>query len=335
MTQSYDPVVTPSRIGQKGNDTSNKQALFLKVFSGEVLTTYNAATALKDRVRVRKISSGKSAQFPSIGKIAAEYHTPGSVLTGSQVPHNEVVISIEKMLVSSAFIANIDEAMTHYEVRSEYSKQMGQALAQTYDRQVIALAAKTCTDGSQGTSVFDSTKTAGAKKVKPDANTDASATDIEEAIYKGAVHFDECNVPAEDRFVLVTPQVYYDLLTDGSARLIDRDFSGNNGNVAGGSIMQVAGMQVVKSNNLALNLAAGSTELSDTPIPANEQADNTTLKALCMHKDAMGVVQLMDLASEAEYDIRRQGTLMVSKMAFGTGVLRPEAMYGIWNQVAD
>lgn len=48
---------TPSRIGQSlgAGDT---RALFLKVFSGEVLTTFNAATIMKDKTRVRNISSG-------------------------------------------------------------------------------------------------------------------------------------------------------------------------------------------------------------------------------------------------------------------------------------
>ena len=38
---------------------------------------------------------------------------------------------------------------------------------------------------------------------------------------------------------------------------------------------------------------------------------------------------LMDLATEMDYDIRRQGTLMVAKYAMGHGVLRPEAAVGI------
>jgi hypothetical protein len=48
-----------------------------------------------------------------------------------------------------------------------------------------------------------------------------------------------------------------------------------------------------------------------------------------MHPQAMGTVKLMDLSSEMEYDIRRQGTLMVSKMAVGHGILRPECIYEI------
>jgi len=43
----------------------------------------------------------------------------------------------------------------------------------------------------------------------------------------------------------------------------------------------------------------------------------------------MGTVKLLDLSSEMEYDMRRQGTLMISKMAVGHGVLRPECLYEI------
>jgi len=51
---------TVSRVGQ-ANLSGAVDALFLKVFSGEVLTSYNAKTVMKDKTRVRSISSGKSA----------------------------------------------------------------------------------------------------------------------------------------------------------------------------------------------------------------------------------------------------------------------------------
>ena len=47
--------------------------------------------------------------------------------------------------------------------------------------------------------------------------------------------------------------------------------------------------------------------------------------AIIAHTSAVGTVKLMDLAVESEYDIRRQGTLMVAKYAVGHGALRPEA----------
>jgi len=50
----------PSRVGQ-ANLTGVVDNLFLKVFSGEVLTSYNAKTVMKDKTRTRQIASGKSA----------------------------------------------------------------------------------------------------------------------------------------------------------------------------------------------------------------------------------------------------------------------------------
>jgi hypothetical protein len=49
-------------------------------------------------------------------------------------------------------------------------------------------------------------------------------------------------------------------------------------------------------------------------------------------KEAAGTVKLMDLSVESEYDIRRQGTLMVAKYAMGHGELRSKAAVNIVNR---
>jgi hypothetical protein len=51
---------TPSRVGQIAGAGDNR-ALFLKVFSGEVMTVFDNETVMKEKVRVRNLSSGKSA----------------------------------------------------------------------------------------------------------------------------------------------------------------------------------------------------------------------------------------------------------------------------------
>lgn len=51
---------TVSNLGQI-NASGDTQALFLKVFSGEVLTTFHKKTQFLDKNMVRSISSGKSA----------------------------------------------------------------------------------------------------------------------------------------------------------------------------------------------------------------------------------------------------------------------------------
>jgi len=312
-------VSVPSRLGQ-ANLAGDALALFLKVFSGEVMSSYNAKTVMKDRTRTRNITSGKSAQFPAIGRTTASYHTPGAEIVGKTIEHGEKVITIDDLLISDAFIANIDEAKNHYEVRSEYSMQLGAAMAQTYDRNLISMAIKACATGAADT---------GAVADQGDAlrvalGASPTVATIISSIYDQAARFDNLYIPSEDRYVLVPPSVYYELVQ--SDKLLDRDYSNPNGSYAMGNVMNVAGFQIVSTPNLAINhLNAGTPDYPDTA--ANKYGvDATTTVALCMHKSALGTVKLMDVSSESEYDIRRQGTLMVSKMAVGHGVLRPEAL---------
>lgn len=304
---------TPSRSGQ-ANLAGDPKALFLKVFSGEVLASYNTKTVMADKIRTRSIQSGKSAQFPAIGKIGAEYHTVGAEIVGSNVEHGERVITIDDMLISHTFIANIDEAANHYEVRSEYSRQIGDALAQTFDRNLLSLAVKEARTPSAATVAGMGQASQVALGATP------TTTNIIDGLYGAAETLDVADVPEDERFAIVTPAVYYALVQDD--KLVNRDYVSNNGDYADGKILRVAGMPIVKSNNLAID----HTATTGVPNLAKYDVDASATKALVLHKSALGCVKLMDVASEAEYDIRRQGTLMVSKMAVGHGVLRPEGI---------
>ena len=306
----------PSRLGQ-ANLTGDTRALFLKVFSGEVMKTFNNLCVMKDKVRVRTISSGKSAQFPAIGKTVAEYHVPGAEIQGNKIKQDEKVITIDDLLISHAFIARIDEAMNHYEVRSEYSKQIGQALAQTYDRNLLSLAVKAARNPSTiGAGVADQ----GSAEVIPVGATPTVAQ-VVAGLFEAAQKLDEKNVPEDNRYAFVSPATYWDLITDTS--LINRDFGGNNGVYSDGKIWNVAGIKIVKTNNLAKNWTSAANMLD---YGTKYQVDASDTAALVMHPQALGTVQLMGMSSEMEYDIRRQGTLMVSKLAVGHGVLRPECI---------
>lgn len=306
----------PSRLGQAGLAGAT-DALFLKVFSGEVMSTFNALTVMKEKTRIRAINNGKSAQFPAIGKTVAEYHTAGAEILGNNVEHGEKVITIDDLLIANTFIASIDEAKNHYDVRSEYSKQMGQALAQTYDRNLLSMAIKAARDPSGLGAGVAGQGNAASENL---GSTTPATADIVTAMYDAAATLDAANVPETDRYVIVNPATYYALVQND--KLINRDF-GQNGSYSDGTIMRVAGMQIVKSNNLAVNHTTAS---AYPDFNSKYAVDATDTTALVIQQQALGTVQLMDMATEMEYDIRRQGTLAVSKMAVGHGVLRPECI---------
>jgi len=304
---------TPSRVGQIAQ-AGAVDALFLKVFSGEVLSSFNAKTVMADKTRVRNITSGKSASFPGMGRITASYHTPGAEIVGKKVNHGEKVVTIDDLLISDSFIANIDEAKNHYEVRSEYSTQMGQALAQTFDRNLLSLAVKTARAGETG-----AVAEMGAAVSTNLGSLTPTIQNIVDALYAEAAAMDDLFLPAEARFVIVTPTVFYGLVQND--KLVDRDYNNGNGSYADGTVMKVAGMSIVKSSNLAVNHVTDTVDFG-----TKYQVNASDTSALVFQRGALATVKLLDMASESEYDIRRQGTLMVCKMAVGHGAVNPQGI---------
>jgi len=63
----------------------------------------------------------------------------------------------------------------------------------------------------------------------------------------------------------------------------------------------------------------------------NQYISNVAMeaRALVMTQDAVATVKLMDMSVESEYQINRQGTLIVSKYAMGHNVLRPACAVSI------
>ena len=299
----------------KADNSGDDNALFLKVFSGEVLAAFARQNKMLGMTSVRTISQGKSAQFPAVGKTTAAYHTPGNEITGSVIKHNERVITIDDLLISDSFIAQLDEAKNHYDVRSIYSNEMGNALARTVDQHLLQLAvlaaqASTTVNGENGGEVIT------------DADAKTNAASLITSIFDAAQALDEKDVPENDRFCVVPPATYYNIVEND--KILNRDFGGANGVYAEGTVLKVAGINIVKSNT-AVTAFTDQSGASSTGENNTYNGDFSNTAAVVFHKSAIGTVKLMDLAMESEYDIRRQGTLMVAKMALGHGILRPEA----------
>jgi len=314
---------TASRLGLVNNSGTAFEALFLKVFSGEVLTSFSENNVFSDALHtVRTISSGKSAQFPVTGTASAAYHTPGNLLTGGAILHNEKVINIDDLLIAQTFVANIDELMNHYDVRAIYASELGKALAKTYDQNVAkcianaSRASTTLTGGSGGTVL---TLASGNT-----ATANVTGDELAAAIYDIAQAFDERDIPKTDRFVVLPPAEYYKL-PESATRTISTDYNpGGNGSFASGNVQQIAGMPVIMSNNVP------QSNVGSNPGGSNNtySGDDSKTIGLVFHKSAVGTVKLLDMTTEIsgnDYQVMYQGTLMVAKYALGHGTLRPEA----------
>lgn len=310
---------TVTRIGQI-NQAGAVDALFLKKMAGEVITNFEGTNVALERTLVRTITQGKSAAFPRVGDIGAEYHIVGTELKGKKTNQNETVILIDDALVSHAFIANIDEAKNHYDYRSIITKRMGLALAKQMDQHILqvgviaARSSNVVPDAPGGSVIYQNS--AGAPASADFLN---NGDHLAEALFLAAQTMDEKDIPEDERYAYVRPAQYNALAK--AVKNLNKDWGGS-GSFADGTIVKIAGITIVKTNNLPrTNIVAGSVAAGtgDRYI-----GDFSKTACLVLHKEAVATVKLWDLGMEHEYKVSNQGSLLVAKYAVGHGVLRPE-----------
>ena len=286
-------------------------ALFLKQFGGEVLTQFDEINKVLPMVSQRTITNGRSAQFPVIGNTTAKYHVPGTEITGTAIPHSEVTLTVDMPLIADAFIANIDEAMNHYEVRSPYGKKLGNALANALDRHLLQTAVKAARSPAR-------IATDSGGSVITVANLDVDMDALVASLFDAATILDNKNVPEDGRFVFLKPAVYNKLAQN--TKVLNKDWGGA-GVFADGKVLRVAGIEIHKSAHTpSTNVTTGTLNAGYAD---KYMGDFTKTCGVVFTMDTVGALKLMDIQMEAEYSVRWQGTLMVAKYAMGHGVLNP------------
>ena len=255
MAQQNSTLTTALTRPGQSNSTGDARALYLKLFSGEMFKGFQHNAIARDLVMKRTLTNGKSLQFVYTGHTKAEYHTPGNSILGNTdgaPPVAEKTITIDDLLISSAFVYELDETLAHYELRGEISKKIGYALAQKYDRLIFRQIAKGARQASPITK--SGFVEPGGTQIRVGTNNQASdayvPASLINAFYDAAAALDEKGVSSEGRVAVLNPRQYYELIQGvGSNGLINRDTQGT-ALQSGNGIIEIAGIKIYKSMNI-------------------------------------------------------------------------------------
>ena len=312
-----------STAGTNAYDT--KYATYLKLFSGEMFKAYESATIARDTIMRRTLKNGKSMQFIFTGRMTAGYHTPGTPILGSgDPPVAEKTIICDDLLVSSAFVYDLDETLAHYELRGEISKKIGHALAEAYDKKIFRMIAKAAREAHPITAAPGPEPGGSIIQLGTQKEYDAQA--LVDAFFEAASILDEKNVPKAGRHAVLSPRQYYALISQVDSNILNRDFGASQGNLnSGDGLYEIAGISIKRSNNLpflAGNVASVTGENN------NYSGDFTTHCGLIYQKDAAGVVEAIGpqvQVTNGDVSILYQGDVILGRLAMGCGTLNPAA----------
>jgi len=348
------------RPGQS-NSTGDARALYLKLFSGEMFKGFQNNTIARDLIMKRTLKNGKSLQFIYTGRTKSEFHTPGRSILGNDdgaPPVAEKTITVDDLLISSAFVYNLDEVLSHYDLRSEISRKIGYALAEKYDR----LAFRAVARGARAASPITKSgfvEPGGTQiQVGSGSGTEAdaySSAHLVSAFYDAAAALDEKGVSSDGRVAVLNPRQYYELIQAvGSNGLVNRDAQGT-ALQGGNGIIEIAGIKIYKSMNIPFLGKYGTKYGGTTGVtsPANvgsfvgeamEDASGAstginndygtasefgaTSCGLIFQKEAAGMVEAIGpqvQVTSGDVSVVYQGDVMLGRLACGADYLNPAA----------
>ena len=363
MAQQNSTLTTALTRPGQSNSTGDARALYLKLFSGEMFKGFQHNAIARDLVMKRTLTNGKSLQFVYTGHTKAEYHTPGNSILGNTdgaPPVAEKTITIDDLLISSAFVYELDETLAHYELRGEISKKIGYALAQKYDRLIFRQIAKGARQASPITK--SGFVEPGGTQIRVGTNNQASdayvPASLIAAFYDAAAALDEKGVSQEGRVAVLNPRQYYELIQGvGSNGLINRDEQGTA--LQGGQgIIEIAGIKIYKSMNIPffgsygtkygsasatnpgvtspgnvgsfVGETAEDARASVTGINGNygNSSDFANSCGLIFQKEGAGVVEAIGpqvQITSGDVSVVYQGDVILGRLAMGADFLNPAA----------
>ena len=342
------------------NSAGDRRALYLKLFSGEMFKGFQHETIARDLVMKRTLTNGQSMQFIYTGRTGAEFHTPGNSILGNSdgtPPVAEKTITCDELLISSAFVYELDETLAHYDLRSEISRKIGFALAEKYDRLVF----RAITRGARAASPITKTSFVepGGTQIRVGSTTNDSdayaSANLVNAFYDAAAAMDEKGVSSDGRIGVLNPRQYYSLIQAvGSNGLVNRDSQGT-ALQGGNGVIEIAGIKIYKSMNIPFlgkyGVAYGGTTgetapsnlgsfVGPTPEDAsdsetgikNDYGTNTELGAkscgLIFQKEAAGCVEAIGpqvQVTSGDVSVIYQGDVILGRLAMGADYLNPAA----------
>ena len=345
------------------NSTGDRRQLYLKLFSGEMFKGFEYNSIARDLVMKRTLKNGKSLQFIYTGHTKAEFHTPGNSILGNSdgaPPVAEKTITVDDLLISSAFVYELDETLAHYELRGEISKKIGYALAQKYDRLVFRAIAR----GARAASPI--TKSGfvepGGTQIRVGTNNQASdayvPASLISAFYDAAAALDEKGVSSEGRVGVLNPRQYYELIQAvGTNGLVNRDVQGK-ALQSGNGIIEIAGIKIYKAMNIpffsSYGTKYGSASATNPGVTSpgnvgsfvgeavedaandvtginNEYGEETEFANSCgliFQREAAGCVEAIGpqvQITSGDVSVIYQGDVILGRLAMGADYLNPAA----------
>jgi hypothetical protein len=258
----------------------------------------------------------------------------------SATPRNfdRAQVTVDTIILARDSRALLNEFQTDFSTRREIGVDHGKTIAKFFDAALLSMGVKTALSqvtagvadarikGNQGRDLgeaFKSGETVELTTLGDELDPDALYTAFETVI----VNMQENDVDTDETALFLRPRQHAVLLNND--KLIDRDFSTDNGDFADGTLKTLMGVPIVSTArlsdaNIDLSILSDGSEYVPT-------AAELTCVGLIMHPNSVLGGETIPLTSNVHYNELRLSWFIDSYLAFGAAPRRPDHTGAVFN----
>lgn len=240
-------------------------------------------------------------------------------------------VVVDTIVLARDSRALLNEFQTDFSARREIGMDHGKTIAKFFDSALLSMGVKTALSnvaagvadaaikGNQGRDLGDAFKSGKHQELVgagDELDPDALYTALETII----VEMQENDVDTDETALFVRPRQHAVLLNND--KLIDRDFSRDNGDFADGTIKTIMGVPIVKTARLAdTNIDLSILSDGSEYVP---QGIETSCVGLVMHPMTLLGGETIPLTSNVHYNDLRLSWFIDTYLAFGASSRRAD-----------
>lgn len=251
-----------------------------------------------------------------IGKTTLKALVDGVRPAADKTPFGRVSVTVDTTIIARDNRSQLNEFQTDFNARAEIGKDHGKQMAKFFDEALLIqaikgafLAAPAGLNDAIGAGIVNPLATAG-----DDLDPDLLYAEIADIITRQQ----EQDIDTDMSAVFVRP-THYDVLLNCD-KLIDRDFSADNGDFANGTVKTIKGVPIVMTARIPN--AVNAAHLLGTSY--NVSATEAKTVAIVTHPQSLLVGETIPLTSDVWFDKKERQWFIDSFVAFGAAPRRPD-----------
>lgn len=316
-------------------DSSHLSALpsdeMIEEFTGIVDMQFAKASIMRNYANVRMVKNTDTVINRRLGRTTLTKVTAGVRPDATSTKHGRVAVTVDTIILARDNQDHLNDFQADFDVRSELAEDQGKELGKFFDEAFIIQAIKGSLQSAP--TGLNSAIGAGKNVELAAANDEADPDKLEDAIAGLLVDMQEEDIDTSEVVIFVRPTEYRTLYKND--KLVDKDFSDDNGDFANGKVMTLHGSRIVSTARIPTSAITGH-KLSNA---ANGNAYDVSAAeadavAVLVHPRSLLAGESIPLTSKIHYSDVELQWFIDSYMAFGVTVNRPDVCGAVFKYSA-